>query len=372
VPTSRVRWVAPAALALLLAGCGDDRPTPEIAQEYPEPDEAEVTRELIELAREASEEARKEAGSDGPSAGRMLRFNQPRHAGCLRADFTVAADLPDELRVGVFVAPRAFPAWIRFASATDTPDTKKDFRGMSIKLMQVDGNTLLGGGNASGETHDFVLNSHPVLFVGTPEDFRDFVDYNLNSSPLLFFLNPFNPHLKELRIVRAGRQHHASHLSIPYWSTTPYLFGEGRAVKYAAMPCDRNREWELPDELTDGYLRDAMREQLANEGVCFDFMVQFQLDAEQMPVEDATVDWDEALSPFRTVARIDIPAQSFESPRQMAFCENLAFNPWRSLPEHRPLGGINRVRKSLYQELAKFRHQRNGVTYTEPTGDEIF
>jgi hypothetical protein len=56
----------------------------------------------------------------------------------------------------------------------------------------------------------------------------------------------------------------------------------------------------------------------------------------------------------------------------MAFCENLAFNPWRSLPEHRPLGGINRVRKDLYQELAKFRHQRNGVSYTEPTGDENF
>lgn len=371
MPTSRVRWIAPAALALLLAACGDDRAKLAIAEEYPEPDEAEVTRELTELAREASEEARKEAGGDGPSAGRMLRFNQPRHAGCLRADFTVPPDLPDELRVGVFAAPRTVPAWIRFASATDAPDTEKDFRGMSIKLMQVDGDTLLGAG-ASGDTHDFVLNSHPVLFVGTPEDFRDFVDYNLNSSPLLFFLNPFNSHLKELRIVRAGRQHHASHLSIPYWSTTPYLYGEGRAVKYAARPCGQSRQREMPDELTDGYLREAMREQLDAEGACFDFMVQFQIDAERMPVEDATVEWDEALSPFRTVARIDIPPQSFESPRQMAFCENLAFNPWRSLPEHRPLGGINRVRKDLYQELAEFRHQRNGVTYTEPTGDEIF
>jgi hypothetical protein len=91
-----------------------------------------------------------------------------------------------------------------------------------------------------------------------------------------------------------------------------------------------------------------------------------------MPVEDATVEWDEAVSPFRTVAQIEIPPQSFESPQRLAFCENLAFNPWRSLPEHRPLGGINRVRKDLYQELAEFRHQRNGVTYTEPSGDETF
>jgi hypothetical protein len=357
---------------LFLAACGGDEQTLTIAEEYPQPDEAEVTRELIELAKEASEEARKEAGSDVPSAGRILRFNQPKHSGCVRAKFSVAPDLPADLRVGLFAAPRSYPAWIRFASATDGPDTEKDFRGMSIKLMQVEGSKLLGAGDASGDTHDFVLNSHPVLFVGNPEDFRDFVDYNLNSSPLLFFLNPFKPHIRELRIVRAGRQHHASHLAIPYWSTTPYLYGEGRAVKYAARPCGQSRERELPDELTDGYLRDAMREQLAADGACFDFMVQFQVDPERMPVEDATVEWDEAVSPFRTVAQIEIPPQSFESPQRLAFCENLAFNPWRSLPEHRPLGGINRVRKDLYQELAEFRHQRNGVTYTEPSGDETF
>jgi hypothetical protein len=129
---------------------------------------------------------------------------------------------------------------------------------------------------------------------------------------------------------------------------------------------------ELPEELTDGYLRAAMRKQLATEGACFDFMVQLQTDAELLPVEDATVEWDETVSPFRKVARIDIPPQSFESPARMEFCENLAFNPWRSLPEHRPLGGLNRVRKDLYQAMAEFRHQQNGVTYTEPTGDETF
>jgi hypothetical protein len=363
-----VAAAARSRLALLLTACGGDRPTLTIAEEYPASDEAEIARDLVELAKQASLEGREEAGRGDRSAGRVLRFNQPRHSGCVKADFRVLADLPAELRLGMFAAARTFPAWIRFANATDAPETKKDFRGMSIKLMQVEGTKLLG----PGDTHDFVLNSHPVLFVGNPQDFRDFVDYNLNSSPLLFFLNPLNPHISELQIVRAGRKHHPSHLSIPYWSTTPYLFGEGRAVKYAARPCRQSPQRKLPDKLRDGYLRDAMREQLAAGGACFDFMVQFQLDAELMPVEDATVEWDEALSPFRKVAQIDIPPQAFESPAQMAFCENIAFNPWRSLPEHRPLGGINRVRKDLYRELAEFRHRRNGVTYTEPDGDETF
>ena len=126
------------------------------------------------------------------------------------------------------------------------------------------------------------------------------------------------------------------------------------------------------DDPTDGYLRDAMRGQLASGGACFDFMVQFQTDPETMPIEDATVEWDESESPFRKVATIDIPQQQFESAAQMEFCENLAFNPWNTLAEHEPLGGLNRARKELYSELATFRHDRNGVAYSEPTGAELF
>ena len=91
-----------------------------------------------------------------------------------------------------------------------------------------------------------------------------------------------------------------------------------------------------------------------------------------MPIEDATVAWDEAVSPFRKVATIDIPPQQFESPARMELCENLAFNPWHSLAVHRPLGGLNRARKELYRQLADFRHERNGVVYAEPTGDEAY
>ncbi len=355
-------------LVLALAACGGDEPVPGIAEERWAPDEAEVTRELIGLTKAATRAAREAAHDDGATSPPMTRFNQPRHAGCVAARFTVPAGLPDDLRVGLFAEPATWPAWIRFASASRDPDTEKDFRGMSIKLMDVQGKKLLG----EGDTHDFLLNSHPALFVGTPEDFRDFVETSLDSNPAWFFLNPLDPHLRELMIVRAGRQHHPSHLAIPYWSTTPYLFGEGRAVKYSARPCAGEPVPALPDPLTDGYLRDAMREQLSTGGACFDFMVQFQVDAEAMPIEDAAVEWDESESPFRAVAKIEIPPQSFESPDQMAFCESLAFNPWRSLPEHRPLGGINRVRRELYDTLAAFRHDANSVRYSEPSADTNF
>ncbi|MDX2416047.1 MAG: catalase family protein [Xanthomonadales bacterium] len=362
-----MRFLLP-VLLLLLTACGDDVRKLAIAQEDPQANEAEITRELIQLTKLVTRNARDEALKSDPTAGEILRFNQPKHVGCVKAEFSVAENLPAELQVGIFATPQTFPTWIRFANATNQADTEKDFRGMSLKLMQVEGDKLLG----TDETQDFILNSHPVLFVGNPQDFRDFVDHNVDSGPLSFFLNPFSPHIKEFRIVLAGRQHHASHLSIPYWSTTPYLFGEGRAVKYSVKTCHQLEDADPPRKLKDGYLREAMREQMATDGACYDFYVQFQTDAELMPLEDATVEWDESLSPARKVARINIPPQSFESAGQMEFCENLAFNPWQSLSEHRPLGGLNRVRKDLYQALADFRHESNGVNYKEPGGDEPF
>lgn len=343
--TPNGQWTGALALTVLLAACGGGQPA----------DEAETVRRLTGLAKETLRRRHPTAPT--------RRFNQPRHVGCLRADFRVAEDLPSELAVGLFSRPATYPTWIRFANATATSDTEKDFRGMSLKLMGVEGPKLLGGGS----TQDFVLNSHPVLFVGTAEDFLAFIEYSLNSSPVLFFLNPFDLHLKELGIVRAGRRHHAGHLAIPYWSTTPYALGESSAVKYQARPCGGVTS-DPVDEPRDGYLREAMRLQLSGGGACFDFMVQLRTDPEAMPIEDATVEWDESVSPFRKVATIDIPAQQFESAARMELCENLAFNPWHSLAEHRPLGGLNRARKELYRELAAFRHERNGVDYSEPTG----
>ena len=43
-------------------------------------------------------------------------------------------------------------------------------------------------------------------------------------------------------------------------------------------------------------------------------------------------------------------------------CDNLSFNPWHSLPEHRPIGGINRLRKAVYETVSAYRHERNGAS----------
>jgi hypothetical protein len=97
-------------------------------------------------------------------------------------------------------------------------------------------------------------------------------------------------------------------------------------------------------------------------------MVQFQTDAVKMPVEDSSVEWNESDSPFVPVARIRIPPQVFDTAAQNDYAEQLSFTPWHALPEHRPLGGVNRTRKIVYERNSGLRHTANGMPRREPAG----
>ena len=78
-----------------------------------------------------------------------------------------------------------------------------------------------------------------------------------------------------------------------------------------------------------------------------------------MPIEDTSIEWQTSDAPFETVARINVPAQDFDTPRQNLTCDNLSFNPWHGIEAHRPIGGINRLRKAVYESVSEYRHSRN-------------
>jgi hypothetical protein len=128
----------------------------------------------------------------------------------------------------------------------------------------------------------------------------------------------------------------------------------------------------VPKTPSDNYLREAMIKALRQEDVIFDFMVQLQRDPHRQPIEDPSIGWKEKESAFIPVAELRILRQEFDSEAQLRFADVLSFTPWHSLPEHRPLGGINRTRKAMYQELSRLRQRLNGVEHYEPTGDESF
>jgi catalase len=316
----------------------------KVAEEIVQGDEAAVVAEFIEFLKEAS--ARRHP--EGP----VRRFNQGRAAGCVEAEFTIRPDLPGDQRVGILARPATYRALIRFANASSASDRDKDVRGMSIKVLDVPGENLTPGGS----TQDFVLNSHPVMMAADTRAFLELL--RANEAGGLRRAWYFISHPNAARIAFASRQNPSCHLDIPYWSTTPYLFGPGRAVKYIARPSAGSSFSPKPSQLTDTYLGNALRARLEKGDAQFDFMIQFQQDAESMPIEDATVEWKEAASPYLPVAAIRIPRQRVSEEGVATLCEAAAFNPWHCLVEHRPLGSMNRARKEIYRALAAFRQER--------------
>lgn len=239
----------------------------------------------------------------------------------------------------------------RFATASSASDRERDIRGMTIAVRGVAGPNLTEG---SEEQH-FVLNSHPVMMVGTTREFLELLRANDAGgvARVLYFLR----HLRAVNIAREAQQQPSSHLDIPYWSAVPYRFGGARtAVKYAVHPTSTRRS-ERPRALTDDYLRAALRAHLMTADASFDFSVQCQSDAVRTPIEDASVEWKTTVSPFRRVARIVVPRQTLDDAEEAA-CEAAAFSPWHSLPEHQPIGGMNRARREIYRQMAAFRAAR--------------
>lgn len=341
---------------------------PQLGAEFPLADEAYIARRMVQLIERITA---RNAKKSKIMPGIVRRFNQAKTLGCFNVQFEVLDGLPDSLAHGLFARPGCYPAVMRFASASTDNDMQKDLRGVSLKVMQVPGDKLWG----KPDQQDFIFNSYPVLFAGTPQDFLAFIEATAQDQQWWYFVNPFNPHWRALQILSLARQHTTSPFDIPYWSTTPYRLGPQKsvAVKYKLTPTS-DYQSQLPWRISRDYLRQNMRKHLQNAEVTFELSVQFQLDAERMPIEDASVLWSESLSPFHRVANIHIALQDFEQPAMLADAERQSFNPWQSLPAHQPLGGINRVRQRVYAEMANFRRQSLpppvSVTSTSPSAHQ--
>ncbi|HEY4960707.1 MAG TPA: hypothetical protein VII29_07615, partial [Terriglobales bacterium] len=152
-------------------------------------------------------------------------------------------------------------------------------------------------------------------------------------------------------------------LDTQFYSVSAYQLGAQNVVKYSARPCGDAKGADV-DRDAPNFLRDEMTAHLKDRDACFEFMAQLQASGKNMPVEDTTVKWSESDSPFVPVARIEIKKQSFVENQET--CENLSYNPWHSLPAHKPLGVMNRIRKPLYLEVARYRRSMNGAPLCEP------
>lgn len=342
---------------------------PRSEQESVPPGEAEAVEKIVGSIKQIVNAAY--AAGQRPA----LRDAHAKAHGCVKASFGVVANLPEPLRKGIFARSGVFPAWIRFSNGNGTPhdDHSGDGRGMAIKLTGVDGPKILAD-ERDAKTQDFVMINYPVFFVRNAADYVKFTELTAVNKANEFFAA--HPHEAQVSAAITAQNVH-SVFEQRYFSMTPYMLGN-QYVKFSAIPvaCGDEAPIEASSSALPAgnanYLRSGMVDWLKEKDACFHFAVQPQTDAAAMPIEDPTVEWDEGAAPFIHVATVRIPKQTFDSPAQDAFCEDLSYTPWHSLAENRPVGGINRVRKVVYEEISKLRHRLNNAPRTEPTRDETF
>lgn len=334
-----------------------------VAEEKMLPREEEITAQIIDHM--STFLRRTYAPGEAQRAGNTKTY------GVVRGTFDVLADIPDEMRVGVFAQPRSYKTWVRFAGPGPLapPDIEDNgILSIGVKLMGVESEKLI---DDERWTQDFTGISAPTFTTPDIVENLKLQSRILDETPLLYFLSPFDSHLLDGIMQALYARTHSSPLETPYYSCVAYLLGEGQAMHYSMVPCSPEKS-KIPRDFPDNYLRAAMARTLGERKVEFDFMIQLQTDPHRMPIENASVEWPERISPFIKVAKLRLPVQSFDSLGQLAFADNLSFNTWHCIPEHRPLGNQNRARKTLYLELSKLRQSMNGTQRLEPTGGETF
>ena len=313
--------------------------------------------------------------------GHAVRSVHAKGHGIARGTLTVADGLPPELAQGLFARGGTYDAVIRISTnAGDILDDSISLpRGLALKVMGVAGERLP---DAAGTTQDFVLVNGPAFAAPDAKAF-------LGNLKMLAKTTDKGEGFKKamssvFRVVEAGLEAVGGEssflttmggakpvhpLGATYYSQTPFRYGDFIA-KFSLKPVSGIKDYADETVNASGRpdaIREAVNELLIEQGGTWELQVQLCTDLEKMPIEDATVVWDEKASPFRTVATLHVEPQLGWALGESEKTEDaLSFAPWHGLAAHQPLGGINRARKSPYEKSTAFRSQFNGCPVHEP------
>jgi len=303
--------------------------------------------------------------------------------GYAQGEFRILPNLPAELAQGLFKRDVVQPAVTRFSNAAPQPqaDAVPDGRGMAIKVLGVEGEVVMAD-EQKGSTQDFVMINHPVFFARNVKDYMRLEEVlaqagdgslaKLQEGLTGGDWNPLHWHWREmLTAARIAGQLPAHPASNTYYSMAPIRFGK-YVAKYRAKPAGDRRDSYLDLVTRLGFQADALRlaleETLRTQELLFEFQVQLRTSETTMPIEDASIEWPESESPYRTVAHLLLPRQEIEVLRQQEIYQNLSFSVWHAMAAHRPLGGINRVRRVAYTLSASWRRKQVSSRFAQQPG----
>jgi hypothetical protein len=365
------------------------RYSPEI--ETIDPNIDELITQITEFWEKLVRESPKTEGT-----GRAVRGAHAKTLGLVKAEVEILPDVPEAYAQGIYGKPGRHAALIRFSSASNHlgPDGHLGpVLGFAIKIFDVDGAKLVED-EPSCNTFDLVLKNNPTFVANTARHYLVLQEVGNDSAKYLARGKAgFHELLTALLMgkgtfeqsdwawdemfafVKAAQTPVRNPLLATYWTMAAVRHGD-YVAKVRVAPAAESAEHVIHHEvdLTSGpdVFGPTLADELQARAFDFDLQVQLCTDIAAMPVNEATVEWPEKLSPFVTVGQVHLPRQDISRPENSEKGDALAFNQWRVTADHRPLGEIMQVRR-IYTASAKIRRTINHQPLTEPTSvDEVF
>lgn len=307
--------------------------------------------------------------------GRALRAVHAKSHALLEAEVEVPT-LPTELAQGVFATPARYRAVLRISTTPGDllPDRVSTPRGVALRLFDVPGERLDGAHHLRSQ--DFLLVNAPRFNAPDGHAF-------LRSLRLLAKTTDRVPRTKELvsAIARGaertletlggessalkamGGQPPVHPLGETYFTQVPHRFGAhiARLQLVPVTPAMQALAGDAIDLADDDALRAALGDYFARHGAEWELRAQLCTSLEEMPVEDASAEWDTQRSPYRTIATVRVtPQTAWSEARSAVIDDGMGFSPWLGVQAHRPLGQIMRLRRRTYERSQAFREDRMG------------
>ena len=345
------------------------------ALEQPKPDEADTIGKLNEQFHHVQD-----VTADHYKHG-VRAVHAKAHA-VARGTLTVRDGLPPELAQGLFARSGQYEAILRISTQPGDilDDSVNSPRGLALKLLGVEGERLPG--SEADTTQDFILVNGPAFASPTPKAFLanlkmlakttevgEGLKKGLSATMQTLDAALETVGIQSPTIQTLGGAPNTHPLGETYYTQVPLRHGDYIA-KLSVAPVSTNLT-ELAGSKIDtsgrpDALREDMGEVLIEQDSVWELRVQLCTDLEKMPVEDASIVWDEKVSPYVAVARLTVPAQlGWEHGVSEHQEQAVAYSPWRGLAAHQPIGGVNRARKPTYERSVQFRGERNGCPVHE-------
>jgi catalase len=257
-------------------------------------------------------------------------------------------DLPQRFAVGHFQPGASLPAVVRFSNASGVPssDALPDMRGAAIRLTTPDGGI-----------HDLLLTSFPVSHARNARQFVAFAVMAAGDRSQLVARMKDAFGEREADRMMANIQQAArpsgSLATESYWSRGAILWGDAGPARFQLRPLAASAASSR--DQGPNQLRAEFAGRLRAGDVRFRFALQEFVSEEITPIEDGAVEWTEAASPPTEIGALILPSHDIlnEAGDHFKVVDAMAFNPWNAPPQFRPLGNLNRARRSVYAASAQ-------------------